>query len=349
MPDKNTYKIFLAYAREDEEMLQELKLHFFPLERSSQLQVWYDGKIEPGAVWEQSIKDHLHQADLILLLISAASIASDYFYNIEVKEALERHNKGLTRVIPLILKPCAWEATPIGQLQALPKDALPVSKWPDRDDAYNYTIQKIWKLIEKEQKKPPQKKNEVLKTPTTNASTAKQIPQSNLSTVAATTSLQDTYLLIGWMAFSLLLYFVGIKLYHNLLNPLLPIAALLLCLVLGAVLLYRKHKNQEGLLIPLGMGLLGFYFFRIFVFLTPITITSEEASIENIDTYFSTIKLSEESMGLFIGYGLLQCLILLSILLIGRSKWASATQLEKLGYWFVTSIWTISLISFLMN
>ena len=153
MSSSSLFKIFIAYSRKDEEMLSELRVHLNPLERSSNLHVWYDGKIEPGAVWDDTIKLNLHKADLVLLLISASAIASDYFYEQEVKEALERHEQGKARVVPLILKPCAWQVTPLGQLQALPKDGKPVTKWLDRDDAYNNAVLQLWKIFKEQELK----------------------------------------------------------------------------------------------------------------------------------------------------------------------------------------------------
>ena len=153
-------KIFIAYSRRDEDLLEELRMHLNPLERSKKVQIWYDGKIEPGTVWEANIKKHLHEADIILLLVSAASIASDYFYDREVKDALERHEKGTAKVVPLILRPCAWKTTPLATLQALPKDGIPLTQWASRDAAYNDAVTRIWKLVQGIEEK---RKQEVLR------------------------------------------------------------------------------------------------------------------------------------------------------------------------------------------
>lgn len=133
-------QIFIAYSRKDADYLAELRTHFTPLERSGKVKVWYDGKIEPGVVWETAIKANLHSADIILLLVSADAIASDYFYEKEMSDALDRHAAGTARVVPLIVRPCAWQETPLGDLQALPKDGLPVTEWPNRDAAYANAI-----------------------------------------------------------------------------------------------------------------------------------------------------------------------------------------------------------------
>ena len=135
-----TLQIFIAYSRKDTNFLDELRMHFTPLERSGKVKIWYDGKIEPGVVWETAIKDNLHSADVILLLVSADAIASDYFYEQEMSNALTRHNSGDARVVPLILRPCAWQETPLGELQALPRDGLAVTEWPNRDAAYTLSL-----------------------------------------------------------------------------------------------------------------------------------------------------------------------------------------------------------------
>jgi len=139
-------RIFIAYARKDAALLEELRIHLRPLERTKR--IWYDGNIEPGAVWETAIKENLHAAEIILLLLSAHAIDSDYFYEQEMADALERHERGEARVVPLIIKPCAWMATPLAKLQALPKDAKPVTFWNDRDEAWNDAVEALRVLIE---------------------------------------------------------------------------------------------------------------------------------------------------------------------------------------------------------
>ncbi|MFM9949507.1 MAG: SUMF1/EgtB/PvdO family nonheme iron enzyme [Saprospiraceae bacterium] len=142
-------EIFIAYARKDSEYLGELRTHLAPLERSHRVKVWYDGKIEPGAVWEEAIKKHLHSSDIILLLVSADAIASDYFYDKELSDALKRHRAGEASVVPLIVRPCTWRATPLADLQAIPQNGRPVTDWPVRDNAYADAVESLWKMVER--------------------------------------------------------------------------------------------------------------------------------------------------------------------------------------------------------
>jgi hypothetical protein len=87
--------------------------------------------------WKDEISQHLETAHLILLLISADFLASDYCYDIEMRRALERNERGEAAVIPIILRKVDnWESAPFSKLQCLPKDGKPITSWTDRDEAW---------------------------------------------------------------------------------------------------------------------------------------------------------------------------------------------------------------------
>src|SRR5438045_7701840 len=112
-------EIFFSYAHEDEQLRDELATHLAALAGVSTS--WYDRHISAGARWAEEIDARLAAADIILLLVSADFLASDYCLNVEVPRALARHATGAARVVPVILRPCHWTDKPYGQLQALPK------------------------------------------------------------------------------------------------------------------------------------------------------------------------------------------------------------------------------------
>lgn len=136
-------RIFIAYSHKDRVFLDELRSAAVPLERSGKVRIWYDGNIEAGKVWDAEIKTNLHSADIILLLISNNSLASDYFYEQEVADALERHRRDEARVVPVILSHCFWNETPLYELQGVPTGAKPVSTWPDRHEAWHNVLSRV--------------------------------------------------------------------------------------------------------------------------------------------------------------------------------------------------------------
>lgn len=106
------------------------------LKRQGVISAWHDRRLVAGDTVDQGINQELERADIILLLVSADFLASDYCYGIAMARALERHALGEARVIPIILRPCDWHQAPFGKLLASPTDGRPVTKWPDPDDAF---------------------------------------------------------------------------------------------------------------------------------------------------------------------------------------------------------------------
>jgi TIR domain len=135
-------KIFFCYAHEDEPLLKKLQAHLTSLVRSGLIdRLWYDREINAGTEWEKEIDKYLNTAHIILLLVSSDFMASDYCYSVEMKRALERHERGEAVVIPVILRHVHWQKSLIAKLQAMPTDGKPVTSWHDIDEAlYNVVV-----------------------------------------------------------------------------------------------------------------------------------------------------------------------------------------------------------------
>jgi hypothetical protein len=140
-------KIFYCYARKDKVLRDELDKHLEVPRRLGQVTVWYDREIQPGTDWRSEIDRHLNTSDIILLLVSPNFMHSDYCYGVEMHRALERHRAGEARVIPIILRPVGWKETPIGNLQALPLNGKPITRWPDRDEALQDVVRGIGEVV----------------------------------------------------------------------------------------------------------------------------------------------------------------------------------------------------------
>ena len=192
---KSNIDVFIAYAREDKEYLNKLRVYLKPLSRNKTIRIWYDGEIVPGTVWEKDIKSNLHKADIILLLVSAFSLDSDYFYDKEMADALERHHKEETIVVPVILSDCMWDKTPLRDLQFLPRDAKPLNSWDNESSAYTNVVRGLDDSIEEvenrranllnEQKEAEAKKREEERLIKEKADEEKRIRQEKLDEAKA--------------------------------------------------------------------------------------------------------------------------------------------------------------------
>lgn len=128
-------EIFFSFAHEDEALMDVVRLQLVVRERLGEIVKWHDRMIPAGDEWRTQIDERIHQADVILLFMSPHFLASRYCYEIEGEIALRRHREGTARVIPVVLRACDWTVTPFGELQGLPKDGIPITQWPDRDQA----------------------------------------------------------------------------------------------------------------------------------------------------------------------------------------------------------------------
>jgi TIR domain len=142
-------KLFISYAHPDEDLRLELDDHLSNLQRQRIITGWHDRRIEPGQEWADQIDNALNEAQIILLLISARFMASDYCYAKEMARAIERHEAGEAVVIPVILGACDWQDAPFSKLQALPKDAKPIKNWNDRDEAWLDVVRGLRRVIDR--------------------------------------------------------------------------------------------------------------------------------------------------------------------------------------------------------
>ena len=141
-------KIFFCYAHEDESYLNKLKAYLRPLQRQGLIDVWHDRDISAGTEWEHEITQHINKAKIILLLVSPDFMNSDYCYSVEMKRALERHERKEAIVIPVILRPIYWQSV-LGNIQVLPTDAKPVVDryWHTLDEALFDVSEGIRKVV----------------------------------------------------------------------------------------------------------------------------------------------------------------------------------------------------------
>lgn len=144
--------IFISYAHEDEKLCLELEKHLQELRRQRLIHTWHNRNINAGTEWQKAIDSHLTTAQIVLLLISPDFLDSDYHYSIEVQKGMEQHERGVTRVIPILLRPVHWQGLAFGKLQALPTNGKPVTKWRNRDEAFQNIAQGIIRIVETYQK-----------------------------------------------------------------------------------------------------------------------------------------------------------------------------------------------------
>jgi hypothetical protein len=143
------FRVFYSYSHADLRMLDRLRTHMAMLRRAGLITEWYDRDIEAGGQWRDEIERELESADVILLLVSADFLASNFCYEQEMTRAVERARRGDALLIGVMLRPVTgWDETPFADFQLVPRDARPISKWSNADEAYSDAVGRIWGALE---------------------------------------------------------------------------------------------------------------------------------------------------------------------------------------------------------
>lgn len=111
--------IFISYAHTDEKWLEKLKIHLKVLSKYYSLEFWEDTKLRGGDKWREEISSAINRANVVILLVSTAFLASDFISNNELPPILRKATEEGTRVLPLIVSPCAFEDSELSEFQAI--------------------------------------------------------------------------------------------------------------------------------------------------------------------------------------------------------------------------------------
>lgn len=138
-----TVKVFISYSHKYESHKEDLEEHLSLLKRNGVILDWNDRKIVPGQNWSNEISENLESSTLIVFLVSSSFLSSEYCSNIEAKRAIQMHNQGLAQLIPIVVRPCSFSDSELSIFQALPKNAEPITKWENLDEAWLNVVEGI--------------------------------------------------------------------------------------------------------------------------------------------------------------------------------------------------------------
>ncbi len=134
--------IFIGSAEPDKELMKRLRKQLSAAERIGLVDAWHDGEIEIGTDKEVAAQKAMEEAEIIVLLLSADFFASEYLYEKEMAQAIQLSNAGQAVLVPVLLKECTWQLTPLANVQILPKNTVPVTNehWKHPDRAFKNVV-----------------------------------------------------------------------------------------------------------------------------------------------------------------------------------------------------------------
>ncbi len=116
-------RVGVMFAREDRYYMRELRaraaaLNLLPL-TGAWLEFELDSNGDPAAA---EIAAQLEFAQLVVILVSSDLLAADYVWGRKMTRVIHRHWAGQARVVPVLVRPTAWEDTPLAGLPAVPAE-----------------------------------------------------------------------------------------------------------------------------------------------------------------------------------------------------------------------------------
>lgn len=141
--------IVISSTKEDEGYKNQLCKNLRTLESANKISIWHKNQTLAGRAVEQTIRQKMQAADLILLLISADYLASSDFQR---DFSIAQQQKA--PIIPIIVRPCAWDELPkLRKLHRILPNELgdpgkPIALWKNEDEAYHNITEEIKCLVE---------------------------------------------------------------------------------------------------------------------------------------------------------------------------------------------------------
>ncbi len=125
--------IFVSYSHDDQSWLDRLVKHLGVIQHQTLVEIWTDRRIEAGAGWYEEIGAALTAAKVAVLLITPSFLDSQFIRTEEVPRLLQRRSVEGLSVVPIVVKPCAWDLVPwLKEMQPRPRDAHALSRWNNR-------------------------------------------------------------------------------------------------------------------------------------------------------------------------------------------------------------------------
>ena len=139
--------VFLSYWYQDEDLRQGLDAPLAALRQAGQIDRVHlrpiDARWQPDAAPDE----RLEGASLVLFLVSSSFISCRYPWSTEATRALQRQADGDAILVPILLRPCQWQSTPLAELPPLPVDGRPITLWPDPAAAFASITEGLQRLL----------------------------------------------------------------------------------------------------------------------------------------------------------------------------------------------------------
>ena len=135
------FSVFIPAVEADAALRDRLRSHLHPLEKAGLI----DTHTAAG----------LADADIVLPIVSIDFLNSAGSSGQDMDDAIERNRQRINRVIPIIARPCLWDATHFAGLAALPPHARAISSSPSEEETLVDVVRGVRAIAEQMRGRSP--------------------------------------------------------------------------------------------------------------------------------------------------------------------------------------------------
>lgn len=141
--------VYISSHPKDRQWLDRLQIVLSPLIRASRIQVWDETQITLGALRDEEIRSSLQRAQIIILLVSADLLNSDFIMNQHLPNWLEMAKQSKIQILWFLVGDCLVDMTPISSFEPIYNRNQPLNllSTPEQDQALRQIAQRIGELI----------------------------------------------------------------------------------------------------------------------------------------------------------------------------------------------------------
>jgi hypothetical protein len=143
---------FISYAHDDHALFDEFHKYLNVVALAyPRVAFQGDPHIHGGQPWRDEILRMIRRADLFILLVTPAFLASEFIIGTELPAMRDRLREAGALLLPVVFKQCMWQWI-CHDIQALPtqnKRLKPVLDWRPRDNGYVQAQAEISAAIER--------------------------------------------------------------------------------------------------------------------------------------------------------------------------------------------------------
>ena len=142
-------KLFVSYSRKDKKYLEEFIKHLSSLQGKAV--TWNDSDIQPGEEWDKRIRSEISKADVVLYLVTANSLSTQYIQDTELPLIEARCASNDCILIPVIVDFCCWSDQRFAKYGVLPEKGKPVTDakhWVNENQAWKEVVDGVRRIVE---------------------------------------------------------------------------------------------------------------------------------------------------------------------------------------------------------